>query len=91
MFRKELGEGQAGDNVGILLRGVEKSDIQRGHVIAAPGSIKPHTKAKAQIYVCLTKKKEVVIPHSSRDIALNSSLEQLMLLVMLSFLKELKW
>ncbi len=51
MFRKELGEGQAGDNVGILLRGVEKSDIQRGHVIAKPGSIKPHTKAKAQIYV----------------------------------------
>ena len=51
MFRKELGEGQAGYNVGILLRGVEKSDIQRGHVIAAPGSIKPHTKAKAQIYV----------------------------------------
>jgi|TARA_A200000113_G_scaffold69715_1_gene61000 elongation factor Tu len=51
MFRKELGEGQAGDNVGILLRGVEKADIQRGHVIAKPGSIKPHTKAKAQIYV----------------------------------------
>ena len=51
MFRKELGEGQAGDNVGILLRGIEKSDIQRGHVLAAPGSIKPHTKAKAQIYV----------------------------------------
>ncbi|MFL2914031.1 MAG: elongation factor Tu [Opitutales bacterium] len=51
MFRKELGEGQAGDNVGILLRGIEKADIQRGHVIAAPGSIKPHTKAKAQIYV----------------------------------------
>ena len=51
MFRKELGEGQAGDNVGILLRGIDKADIQRGHVIAAPGSIKPHTKAKAQIYV----------------------------------------
>jgi elongation factor Tu len=51
MFRKELGQGQAGDNVGILLRGIEKADIQRGHVIAAPGSIKPHTKAKAQIYV----------------------------------------
>ena len=51
MFRKELGEGQAGDNVGILLRGIEKADIQRGHVIAAPGSINPHTKAKAQIYV----------------------------------------
>ena len=51
MFRKELGKGQAGDKVGILLRGVEKADIQRGHVIAAPGSIRPHTKAKAQIYV----------------------------------------
>ncbi|MFP6886451.1 MAG: EF-Tu/IF-2/RF-3 family GTPase, partial [Opitutales bacterium] len=54
MFRKELGQGQAGDNVGILLRGMEKDEIQRGHVIAAPGSIKPHTTAKAQIYV-LTK------------------------------------
>ncbi len=54
MFRKELGEGQAGDNVGVLLRGIEKDDIQRGHVIAVPGSIQPHAKAKAQIYV-LTK------------------------------------
>ena len=51
MFRKDLDQGQAGDNVGILLRGVEKSDVQRGHVLAAPGSIKPHTKAQAQIYV----------------------------------------
>ena len=51
MFRKDLDQGQAGDNVGILLRGLEKSDIQRGHVIAAPGSIKPHTRATAQIYV----------------------------------------
>ena len=51
MFRKELGQGQAGDNVGILLRGVEKDDIERGHVLAAKGSIKPHAKAKAQIYV----------------------------------------
>lgn len=54
MFRKLLDEGQAGDNVGLLLRGVEKKDIQRGHVIAKPGSITPHTKAEAQIYV-LTK------------------------------------
>ncbi|MEQ9823339.1 MAG: elongation factor Tu [Puniceicoccaceae bacterium] len=54
MFRKLLDQGQAGDNVGLLLRGVEKKDIQRGHVIAKPGSIKPHTKATAQIYV-LTK------------------------------------
>ena len=54
MFRKLLNEGQAGDNVGLLLRGVAKEDIQRGHVIAKPGSIHPHTKAKAEIYV-LTK------------------------------------
>jgi len=54
MFRKLLDEGQAGDNVGILLRGIEKSDLERGMVLAAPGSITPHTKFKAQIYV-LTK------------------------------------
>ena len=54
MFRKMLDQGQAGDNVGILLRGIEKEDIQRGHVIAKPGSITPHTEAKAEIYV-LTK------------------------------------
>jgi len=54
MFRKELDEGQAGDNVGLLLRGVDKSSIERGMVLAAPGSITPHTKFKCQIYV-LTK------------------------------------
>jgi elongation factor Tu len=54
MFRKELDQGQAGDNVGILLRGIEKDDIERGHVLAKPGTIKPHQKGKAQIYV-LTK------------------------------------
>ncbi|MDP0499120.1 MAG: elongation factor Tu [Verrucomicrobiota bacterium JB022] len=54
MFRKLLPEGQAGDNVGLLLRGVAKDDIERGHVLAKTGSIKPHTKAKAEIYV-LTK------------------------------------
>jgi len=51
MFRKLLDYGQAGDNVGILLRGVEKDGIERGQVIAAPKSITPHTKAKAEIYV----------------------------------------
>jgi elongation factor Tu len=51
MFRKLLDEGQAGDNVGILLRGVEKKDLQRGQVLAAPGSITPHTKFKAEVYV----------------------------------------
>ena len=51
MFRKLLDEGQAGDNVGLLLRGVEKDDIERGMVIAAPKSINPHTKFKAQVYI----------------------------------------
>ena len=51
MFRKEMEEGEAGDNVGVLLRGVEKNDIERGQVIAAPGSITPHTKFKGQVYV----------------------------------------
>ena len=54
MFRKLLNEGQAGDNVGVLLRGVAKDEIERGHVLAKPGSITPHTKARAEIYV-LTK------------------------------------
>jgi len=54
MFRKELDEGQAGDNVGLLLRGIDKTQIERGQVMAAPGSIKPHTKFKAKAYI-LTK------------------------------------
>ena len=51
MFRKILDEGQAGDNAGILLRGIEKDQIQRGQVIVKPGSIKPHKKFKAEVYV----------------------------------------
>ena len=51
MFRKLLDEGVAGDNVGVLLRGVEKDDIERGQVLAKPGSIKPHTKFKAEVYI----------------------------------------
>jgi len=54
MFRKLLDDGQAGDNVGLLLRGVEKNEIERGMVLAKPGSIKPHTKFNAEVYV-LTK------------------------------------
>ncbi len=54
MFRKLLDQGQAGDNVGLLLRGIEKDAVERGQVLAKPGTIKPHTKAKAEIYV-LTK------------------------------------
>jgi elongation factor Tu len=54
MFRKLLDEGRAGDNVGVLLRGIGKDDVERGQVLAKPGSITPHTKFKAEIYV-LTK------------------------------------
>ena len=54
MFRKLLDSGQAGDNVGCLLRGIAKDDIERGQVLAKPGSIQPHTGFKAEVYV-LTK------------------------------------
>lgn len=54
MFRKLLNEGRAGDNVGCLLRGVKRDEIQRGQVLAAPGSITPHTKFEAEVY-CLSK------------------------------------
>ena len=51
MFRKLLDEGRAGDNVGVLLRGTKREDVQRGQVLAKPGSIKPHTKFEAEVYV----------------------------------------
>lgn len=54
MFRKSLDEGQAGDNVGLLLRGIERTDVERGQVVAAPGSITPHTEFSAEVYI-LTK------------------------------------
>jgi len=54
MFKKLLDEGQAGDNIGVLLRGTEKDDVERGMVLAKPGSITPHTKFKASVYI-LTK------------------------------------
>ena len=54
MFQKLLDQGQAGDNIGVLLRGTKKDDVERGQVLAKPGSIKPHTKFKGEVYV-LTK------------------------------------
>lgn len=54
MFKKQLDEGQAGDNVGLLLRGLEKSDVERGQVVAKPGSITPHKEFEAEVYI-LTK------------------------------------
>ncbi|MDP4000121.1 MAG: EF-Tu/IF-2/RF-3 family GTPase, partial [bacterium] len=51
MFNKQLDEGQAGDNAGILLRGIERTDIERGQVLAKPGSITPHTEFDAEVYI----------------------------------------
>jgi len=55
MFQKILDQGQAGDNVGTLLRGIERVDVERGQVLAKPGSIKPHTKFRGQVYVLTTE------------------------------------
>jgi len=54
MFRKLLDQGEAGDNVGVLLRGIDRTEVERGQVLAKPGTVTPHTKFKAQVYV-LTK------------------------------------
>ena len=51
MFRKLLDSGQAGDNIGVLLRGIEKNDLERGQVLAKPASITPHTKFKSEVYI----------------------------------------
>ncbi|MBR4149916.1 MAG: elongation factor Tu [Firmicutes bacterium] len=51
MFRKLLDQGEAGDNIGVLLRGVQRNEIERGQVLAKPGSVHPHTKFDAQVYV----------------------------------------
>jgi elongation factor Tu len=51
MFRKLLDQGQAGDNVGVLLRGTKREDVMRGQVLAKPGSVKPHTEFEAEVYV----------------------------------------
>lgn len=51
MFHKLLDQGQAGDNAGILLRGIQRDDVERGQVLAKPGSIKPHTKFEAEVYI----------------------------------------
>ena len=51
MFRKLLDEGRAGDNIGVLLRGTKRDEVERGQVVAIPGSINPHTKFKAEVYI----------------------------------------
>ena len=51
MFRKLLDEGRAGDNIGVLMRGTKRDEVERGQVVAIPGSIEPHTKFKAEVYI----------------------------------------
>lgn len=77
MFRKELGFAQAGDNAGILLRGTKKEDVERGQVLCKPGSINPHTKFIAEVYVLKKKKVDVILQYS-QNIDHNFILEQLM-------------
>ena len=79
MFKKLLDEGRAGDNVGLLLRGIEKNDVERGQVIAKPGSIKRHKKFKGEVYVLSQRRgraahavfqglsSTVLLPHDGRD------------------------
>ncbi len=79
MFRKLLDQGQAGDNVGILLRGTKREDVQRGQVLCKPGSVKPHTHFTAEIYVLIKGRRRtphavlqqlpaaVLLPHDRRD------------------------
>ncbi len=79
MFKKQLDEGLAGDNAGLLLRGIAKEDVERGMVLAKTGSIKPHTDFKGEVYV-LSKEEggrphtvlqrlpsAVLLPHDGRD------------------------
>jgi len=77
MFQKTLDESVAGDNVGILLRGIQKTDVERGMVLSAPGSITPHKQFEAQVYI-LTKKKVAAIHHFSQGIVHNFTYEQQM-------------
>ena len=65
MFRKLLDEGQAGDNVGILLRGTKREEVERGQVLAKPGSITPHAKFECEVYVLSARKRAGVTRRSS--------------------------
>jgi elongation factor Tu len=72
MFRKLLDAGVAGDNVGVLLRGVEKDDVERGQVLAKPGSIKPHTSSRVRSTSCRRKRADAT-RRSSRGIGRSST------------------
>lgn len=89
MFRKLLDEARAGDNVGLLLRGVDRKDIERGQVLCKKGTIKPHTEFVSSVYVLKKKKAEDTL-HSLMDIVHNSISEQLMSLEQSIFQQALK-
>jgi translation elongation factor EF-Tu-like GTPase len=90
MFHKILDDGEPGDAVGVLLRGIDRDEIERGQVLAAPGSIKPHTVAEAEVYV-LSKEEGGRIHLSLMDINLSFILEPLILQVLSSCQKGWKW
>jgi elongation factor Tu len=90
MFRKILERGEAGDNAGILLRGIDKEAIRRGMVIIKPASVKPHATSSAK-FMFLVRTKEEDTHHSSMVTDLSSTLEQQTLLVMFLFQQEWKW
>ena len=90
MFRKLLDEGQAGDNIGALLRGTKKEEVQRGQVLAAPGTINPHKKFNCEVYV-LNKDEGGRHLLSSATIAHSSTSVQPTLLALSSCLKALRW
>ncbi len=66
MFRKLLDEGRAGENVGVLLRGIKREEIERGQVLAKPGTIKPHTKFESEVYILSKDEGGTVILRSSK-------------------------
>jgi len=90
MFRKLLDQGQAGDNVGILLRGTKREEVERGQVLAKPGSITPHTHFTAEVYI-LGKMKVVVILHSLTTIVHSSTSVLRTSLVQSSCQKTKRW
>ncbi len=90
MFRKLLDEGRAGENVGVLLRGTKREEVERGQVLAAPGSITPHTKFEGEVYV-LSKMKVVVIRHSSKATSRSSFFETTDVTGLVSYLKVPRW
>ena len=90
MFRKLLDTGEAGDNIGALLRGIEREDVERGQVLAKPGSVTPHTKFEAQAYVLKKKKKEEDTLHFLQNIDHSFISEQPMLQERLNLRKVLK-